>query len=80
MFHFNSNTLEMQISQIIYRENILHPFRYRIRVLHASNSQDMEIRDWLGETFNDNDYSIRGFEIRFMHEKHAQWFIMRWNR
>ena len=73
MFQVDRNALEMQISHIIYRENMLHPFRYRIRVLHASNSQDIEIRNQLSETFNDNDYSIRGFEIRFMHEKHAQW-------
>lgn len=78
MFHFDGNALEMQISPIIYREDQQH--RYCITVTSATNSRDMEIRDWLTEMFNDDDYSIHGFEIRFMHEKHAQWFIMRWNR
>ena len=78
MIYFDGNSLEMRISPIIYREDQQH--RYCITIVSASNSRDMEIRDWLTEMFNDNDYSIRGFEIRFMHEKHAQWFIMRWNR
>lgn len=77
MFHFDGNALEMRISPIIYREDQQH--QYCITIESATNSQDLEIRDWLGETFNDNDYSIYGFEIRFMHEKHAQWFIMRWS-
>ena len=77
MFHFDGTALEFRISPIVYKENCLHP--YCITVSSATNRQDMEIRNWLGETFNDDDYFIHGFEIRFMHEKHAQWFIMRWS-
>lgn len=76
IFNFNPNYLKLQISPIRYDENCIH--RYIITVI-GSHSQDSEIRDWLGETFKDDDYFIHGFEIRFNHEKHAQWFIMRWS-
>ena len=77
VFNFNAKYLKIRISPIRYVEDKIHS--YVITVSGSTYSQDNEILDWLSETFNDDDYSIYGFDICFKHEKHAQWFIMRWS-